>query len=101
MDGWFIFQGRKSEKEKKKNAILDRVGGNIKNAGEVFLMTSDQQETKDIYSLNDPETNRNIEEIKKLHKEKGSVPWQELPFVKRQLQEQVNSQSKNIIRKKP
>lgn len=101
LDGWFIFQSRKSEKEKKKNAILDRVGGNIKNAGEVFLMTSDQQETKDIYSLNDPETNRNIEEIKKLHKEKGSVPWQELPFVKRQLQEQVSSQSKNIIRKKP
>lgn len=101
LDGWFIFQHRKSEKEKKKNAILDRVGGNIKNAGEVFLMTDDQQETKDIYSLNDAETNRNIEEIKRLHKEKGSVAWQELPFVKRQVQEQISSQSKNIIRKKP
>ena len=100
LDGWFIFQHRKSQKEKKKNAILDRVGGNIKNAGEVFLMTDDQQETKDIYSLNDAETNRNIEEIKRLHKEKGSVPWQELSFVKKQVQEQINSQSKNIIRNK-
>lgn len=96
LDGWFIFQSRKATKEKKKNAILDRVGGNIKNAGEVFLMTTDREETKDIYSLNDLEANRNIQEIKKLHKEKGSVAWKDLPFVQRQVREQMQSESKNI-----
>jgi hypothetical protein len=100
LDGWFIFQGRKSEKEKKKNAIMDRIGGNIKNAGEVFLMTDDKQEAKDIYSLNDAETNNNIQEIKRLQKEKGSVEWQDLPFVKRQVQQKMQAESKNIIRKK-
>jgi hypothetical protein len=100
LDGWFIFQGRKAEKEKKKNAILDRVGGNIKNAGEVFLVTDDTAESKDIYGLNDAETNRNIQEIKRLHKEKGNVDWQDLPFVKQQLQEQINTQGQNTIRNK-
>ena len=100
LDGWFIFQGRKAEKEKKKNAILDRVGGNIKNAGEVFLMTDDKEETKDIYSLNDPESNRNIQEMKKLQKEKGKVDWKDLPFVRKNLQEEMNTQAQNSIRNK-
>jgi len=100
LDGWFIFQGRKAEKEKKKNTILDRVGGNIKNAGEVFLMTDDKQEIKDIYSLNDPESNKNIQEMKKLQNEKGKVGWKDLPFVKKQLQEEMNTQGQNSIRNK-
>lgn len=89
LDGWFIYQNRKIEKEKKKNNILDKVGGNIKNAGEVFYISHDPNERKEILGLNDAQDNRNLQEMIKIHKEGKSVDWKDLAFVRQNLQKQM------------
>jgi hypothetical protein len=91
LDGWFIYQHQKAEKEKKKNAILDKVGGNTKKAGEVFLLTDDVTERNDIYDLNDLNTRQNIKEIIAIGKNnpEAKVAWQDLGFVQRDLKQKV------------
>lgn len=99
LDGWFIYQGKKIEKEKKKNSILEKVGGNTKNAGEVFLISHDSNERKEILSLNSPQDKKNLQEMIKLHQEGKSIEWKDLSFVKqdvhRQLMEKAGSKTKN------
>ena len=55
LDGWFIEQKRKYEKEKTKQEV-DALTSNpkIANSQEVFVMASNQQSANDIYDLNDP-----------------------------------------------
>lgn len=91
LDGWFIHQHQKAEKEKKKNAILDRVGGNTKKAGEVFVLTEDIKERNSIYDLNDLTTRQNIKELIAVGKQnpEAKIPWQDLSFVQRDLKKQV------------
>jgi hypothetical protein len=102
LDGWFLYQNRKAEKEKKKNAILGKVRGNIKDAGEVFLVTDDLKETKDIYELNDPTNRRNIKEMVSLAKQKEdlNVNWNELSFVQRDLRQQAQNLQDQKISKR-
>jgi len=87
LEGWFLYQNEKMEKEKKKNAVLERIGGNIKEAGEVFVLTQDRDETEAIFALNDEETRSNIRQMNSLaNKSNKSIDWQDVPFVKRQIQ---------------
>lgn len=90
LDGWFIFQNKKAEKEKKKNAVLDKFGGNkLNNANEVFLLTNDIQERNEIYDLNDIKSRQEAKEIIKLGENKKDMKWQEIPFVQRDIQLQA------------
>jgi hypothetical protein len=91
LDGWFLYQNKKSEKEKKKNSILNKVGGNIKNAGEIFLMTNDANEAKEIFDLNDEESKRNIREIISTSQENkdSNIKWTDLGFVQKELQQKT------------
>ena len=72
---------------------MNRIGGNIKNAGEVFVMTDDIKEKQDIYDLNDKTARNNIREListsSKLTKEDKPIQWSDLSFVKRDLQKQL------------
>jgi len=53
LDGWFIAQKRKREKEKKQQAADDLLKNpKIANSQEVMLMADNQQKAKDILSLN-------------------------------------------------
>ena len=56
LDGWFIVQRRKYEKDKKQREIDDMLAGNekIKNSQEIFLMAQDQEQANEIFDLNDP-----------------------------------------------
>lgn len=94
LDGWFLFNSRKAEKEKKKNAILNKVRGNSKDAGEVFIVTDDIKEKQEIYDLNDAKGRSNIKEMlaianKEPDNKDYSVKWNELPFVQRDLRQQA------------
>jgi hypothetical protein len=55
LDGWFIVQRRKHEKEKKQQEV-DALTSNpkIANSQEVFVMASSQESANEIYDLNDP-----------------------------------------------
>ena len=55
LDGWFIEQKRKIEKQKKQQEV-DALTKNSKiaNSQEVFVMASNQEAANQIYDLNDP-----------------------------------------------
>ena len=55
LDGWFIEQKRKIEKQKKQQEV-DALTKNSKiaNSQEVFVMASNQEAANQIYELNDP-----------------------------------------------
>ena len=54
LDGWFIDQKKKQDKQKKKNQIDGMLSNDkIRNSGEVFVMAQDTEEAQEIYDLND------------------------------------------------
>jgi len=96
LDGWMLYQQEKVKKEKAKQHISEKYGLDRKNAGEVFLLTQDVDETKEIFGLNDPTTNMEIREMHKVLKDnEEGMKWSELPHVKRQLNKELHDMSLN------
>ena len=55
LDGWFIAQRRKYEKDKKQRETDELITNpKIANSQEIFLMAGDQEQAQEIYGLNDP-----------------------------------------------
>ena len=84
LDGWFIYQNRKVAQDKKKIGILSKVRGND-NAGEVFIVTQDKQETKEIIGLNEPGAQAHIRSLASAAAKKESTQWTDLPYVRQNL----------------
>jgi|TARA_B100001094_G_C18192244_1_gene808072 hypothetical protein len=103
LDGWVLFWKRKAEKERKKNKLMEDVGGKYKNAGEVFVIANSTEEAKEIYGLNDAKGMAEIRHMQKLAADNTSesgIPWQDLPHVKTQIQNQVNSKQQSMAAQK-
>ncbi len=94
LDGWMIYQNRKVEKDKKKQAIEDKYGLNNKRGDEVFILTDSVEETKEIFALNDAQAKSRINQIKQISKEGKEIKWQDVPFVKQELQQISNTHRK-------
>jgi len=54
LDGWFIIQNKKREREKKENQFENSTSDKIKNSDEVFVMSSSTKEDAKINDLNSP-----------------------------------------------
>ena len=94
LDGWFIYQNRKVVQEKKKISIMSTVRGND-NAGEVFVITDDEEETKEIIGLNDERTKRHIRGLAKVAaSSKDPVDWCDVPYVQENLRAEIANLNK-------
>lgn len=79
LDGWFLMQKEKSQKEKSKNQILDKIGGiKRKDAGEIFVMTQDEQEANAVWNMNDAKA---LKEIEAVRNAKPNTKWTDLEHV--------------------
>lgn len=96
LDGWILFNKRKAEKERKKSKVMDAIGGKYKNANEIFLVTHSEEESREVYGLNDPETMAQIKTMAVLAQEKGEVQWSDLPHIKADLKNKVKQQNNAI-----
>lgn len=99
LDGWMLYQNDKREKEKKKQQIEDRLNLGNKRADEVFLMSHSKEDTKDIYSLNDPNAKANIKEVIATAQKDKTTDWVDLPHIQRQLRQQTNEMIKQKFNK--
>lgn len=83
LDGWFLFQKKKANKDKEEQNIMDRVGTSKKmqEAGEVYVMSDDRSESKRINSLNDPKTAQDKQAAYLEAKAKGEVSFKDLDHV--------------------
>lgn len=94
LDGWILYQNDKTEKEKKRKHIENKFGLKNKKGSEIFLLSNNEEEVKEIYSLNDIQTNKDIQNMIKVTQTKGSVQWSELPHVQRDIKQQIATRRK-------
>lgn len=99
LEGWMLYQHEKNLKEKKQKHISEKYGLNNKNGQEVFIMANNTEEAREIFSLNDQGTMREIKEMKEfVNQSDNLVKWSELPHVKRELKHQAMSSHKERLR---
>lgn len=103
LDGFIIFYKRKAEKDRKKDKLMEGIGGKYKNAGEVFIVTNSVEEAKEIYSLNDAKGMAEIQHMRKMaadNKTGEGIPWQELPHVKMELENKFKQKQSAMMKGK-
>lgn len=94
LDGWLIIQREENEKNKQKNRAEKMLKDkNLGNAKEIFLVANSQEEAEEIYSLNDPNSRRIIQERNKIiMNAKADIKEAELPDVQRDMTMKMNQQ---------
>ena len=86
LDGWILHQHEKIAKEKKQKHVSEKYGLDKKNNNEVFLMSSNIDDAKEILSLNGAEGLKNINEVITIaNKSDEKIDWVKLPHVKREI----------------
>ena len=87
LDGWFILQRRKHEKQKKANEVDGMIKNpKIKNAGEVFVMAQDNEDAGEIYNLNDGFARGKIKQREaQIKQNEGQMKFTELSDVKQDI----------------
>jgi hypothetical protein len=89
LDGWMIVQKRKNEQAKKK-ADFQNKNENIKNAGEVFVMTETSEDAESVMNLNTIESKMIFREKMNHINNKGTVNDGDLPDVQRDLRTAIS-----------
>lgn len=103
LDGFIIFYKRKAEKDRKKDKLMESMGGKYKNAGEVFIVTNSVEEAKEIYSLNDAKGLAEVKHMRKMaadNKTGEGIPWQDLPHVKMELENKFKQKQSAMMKGK-
>jgi hypothetical protein len=101
LDGWFIDQKKKQDKQKKQNQVDGMISNDkIKNSGEVFVMAQDNDDAQGIYDLNDGMARSTIRQRQaQIEGKDEMMKFQELADVKQdigmQRQQQFNQSLKN------
>jgi len=100
LDGWFIVQRRKYERDKKQ-AEIDAMITNekIAKSDEIFVMTN-KHEANEIYDLNSPMARQKVKQRSQFIEDKGEVKFGELPDVKQDMKIQGNKAGVEAIRSK-
>jgi hypothetical protein len=93
LDGWFILQGQKREREKNEKEFEDSVKNDkIKNSSEVFVMASNDKDVRKIDSLNNPHAAMIKKQREQLLKNKGEVTQDQFADERLNLQMKATNQ---------
>jgi hypothetical protein len=93
LDGWFILQNKKREKEKLEKELDENIKNEkIKNASEVFVVAKDKKARENVENLNDPAAKMIKRQRENFINQQGKVEEQHLPDQKRNIQMMANNQ---------
>lgn len=99
LDGWFVDQKRKYEKQNKERQVDDLLkNSKVKNAGEIFLVAGSSEEAKEIHALNSPMSENARRDRMAMIQEKGSAGDLDFNDVQMDLSIRRNQESMNTIR---
>jgi hypothetical protein len=74
LDGWFIIQAKKREKEKAENDLNNNIKNEkIKNASEVFVMTRDKKDATTVNNMNNVYTANIKKQREAMIRKRGEV----------------------------
>lgn len=91
LDGWFIVQSRKRDKERKEREFEDKHSNSkVKNASEVFVVAGDDDDADSIESMNSYQSKMVKKERASLISKAGNVTQNEFMDEKLRLQRQSN-----------
>lgn len=101
LDGWFIAQKRKREREKKTKE-LESMSKNqkINSAKEVYILPKENITSKDIHELNEDNSKFIKQQRAQDLKRKGSIDYEYLPDIQLEGQRQINEKFKNHTQRK-
>ena len=100
LDGWFIYQRRKSEEEKVKSEFEDRAqNSSIGNAQEVFFVARNQQDVDNINKLNTRTALKNKQDRIDTVKRQGKASDLDFRDKKIEIRNQANEMFKNNFRR--
>ena len=92
LDGWFIDQNRKREREVDLDAVSKTLGRNV-NKNEVFVVARDEEHAKKIHGLNSQAGRQIIKNRSEQIRKQGSVEYHHLKDKQLEYQQQVNKLS--------
>lgn len=93
LDGWMIHQKRKIEKQKTEQSI-DMNNPRLRNAQEVFVIANNEEDAENVFGLNSGEGMHRMKEKFAMIREAKEVDDLDLPDVKREAVNQLNSMLK-------
>ena len=100
LDGWFIEQRRKNEREKAVGVIEDSIQNDkIKNSQEVIVFADNKTDAKTIHEMNSPNSKVIKKERQEVIKEKGSAVDLDFADQKMRLGNMAHEQFKNKFRR--
>lgn len=100
LDGWFIEQRRKNEREKAVGVIEDSIQNDkIKNSQEVIVFADNKTDAKTIHEMNSPSSKVIKKERQEVIKEKGSAVDLDFADQKMRLGNMAHEQFKNKFRR--
>ena len=88
LDGWFLYHRRKVKKQKKKNEVLSKVRGKVKEHDFVYIIADSKEEENVITELNDFRGHQYIRAINKAVAEKEAgeqVIWKDIDYIKQDI----------------
>lgn len=101
LDGWFIFQKRKRDKDKNSQQTEELIKNpKIKNSREVFVMANTPEEIKHIQDLNDQHTKNILKQRAEVINEKGRAKDTDFIDVQNELMMQENQLVRDKVRGK-
>jgi hypothetical protein len=99
LDGWFIIQSKKREKEKSEREFEEQTKSDkIKNSSEVFVMAQDQSQVEKVSNMNDFGGNMIKKQRFDLIKKKGTVGQHEFQDEKLKMRAQATQGFRNQIK---
>jgi hypothetical protein len=99
LDGWFIIQGKKRDKERAEKEFENNVKSDkIKNASEVYMVANSNKDKDRIDSMNNVHGQTIKKQRMSLIKQKGSVGQQEFFDEKLRIQSQATNMFKGHVK---
>jgi hypothetical protein len=99
LDGWFIIQGKKREKEKAEQEFENSVkSGKIKNASEVFVVANSKKDKDRVESMNNVHGSNIKRQRDALIKQRGSVEQQQFLDEKLRIQSEATNMYKGTVK---
>lgn len=100
LDGWFIQQRRKHEKDKKQSQIESMISNEkVANSDEIFLMASNKEDIDNIYSLNDIQSRSKVKSRQnQIESEGKQISFTEFHDVKQDLYIQARNEGAEAMK---
>ena len=95
LDGWFLIQGQKRDKEKAETEFESMSNSKISNSDEVYMMAGSQKEAEKIDNMNDMHGKMTKKERAAAIKHKGSMGQHEFRDEQLRARRQSNQQFKD------